>query len=405
MTGLFMAYKPSFECSLRPEEYAARPVPTLSEWDNLWQAWDTVTLQMIPKDELLSKPIKLRNACIFYLGHIPTFLAIHLHKATGKGVQGLEEYRRIFERGIDPDVDNPELCHDHSEIPDEWPAQEQILAFQDQVRDQLRQMYDSGDANERIDVQKAIWLAFEHEAMHLETLLYMLVQSEKTQPPAGAPYPDFEAMAREARAKAVSNEWFSIPEQRITIGIEDNENDTTTKRYFGWDNERPTRSVVVPAFSAKATAITNGDYARYLQVTGARKLPESWSQNVTTVSRGLADRIDQAFDNSETSSDGSRSNSSGSSDSGSPEGGQDDLEINNYVRDKAVKTVFGKVPLGFALDWPVMASYDELVGCAVWMGGRIPTLEEAKSLYEYVSVQKQKECDKALGATIPAVNG
>jgi len=28
---------------------------------------------MVPKEELLNKPIKLRNDLIFYLGHIPTF--------------------------------------------------------------------------------------------------------------------------------------------------------------------------------------------------------------------------------------------------------------------------------------------------------------------------------------------
>jgi hypothetical protein len=38
--------------------------------------WDIVTKTMIPQDELLSKPIKLRNALIFYLGHIPTFLGM-----------------------------------------------------------------------------------------------------------------------------------------------------------------------------------------------------------------------------------------------------------------------------------------------------------------------------------------
>lgn len=399
-----MAYKPFFEYSLRPEEYAAKPVPSLPEWDNLWRAWDTVTLQMIPTDELLSKPIKLRNACVFYLGHIPTVLAMHLQNATGEGVEGIDEYRRIFERGIDPDVDNPELCHDHSEIPDEWPAQKDIIAFQDRVRNQLRQIYASGDANGKMAVQEAIWLAFEHEIMHLETLLYMLVQSEKTHPPTGTPSPDFEAMAREAQAKAVANEWFTIPEQRITIGMKDAETDNTAaKTYFGWDNERPPRSVTVPTFSAKATAITNGEYARYMQSTGARKLPESWSKSVITASRGFADRIDQAFEDSYTSSDGSLS--AGSSGSGSPNRDQNGSDISNFLQDKAVKTVFGKVPLEFALDWPAMASYDELVGCATWMGGRIPTLEEAKSIYEYVSVQKQKECDRALGATIPAVNG
>jgi formylglycine-generating enzyme required for sulfatase activity len=400
-----MAYKPSFEYSLRPEEYAAAPVPSLPEWENLWASWDTVALQMIPKEELLSKPINLRNACIFYLGHIPTFLAIHLHKATGQGAQGFERYRQIFERGIDPDVDNPELCHDHSEIPDEWPPLEEILAFQDRVRSQLREIYAANTANGELGVQKAIWIAFEHEAMHLETLLYMLVQSEKTQPPFGTPAPDFEAMAREARAKAVPNEWFRVPEQKVTIGIDDDDdNDTTTKRYFGWDNERPPRTITVPAFSAKATSITNGDYARYMQETGARTLPASWSEGVVTPTRGFSNRIDRAFNGSSASSNGLQSGSAGSSDRESPDRDQNGSDISHFIQDKAVKTVFGKVPLEFALDWPVMASYDELFGCAKWMGGRIPTLEEVKSIYEYVSIQKLKICDKALGATIPAVN-
>jgi hypothetical protein len=39
----------------------------------LWAAWDTVTRAMVPQEELMNKPIKLRNNLIFYLGHIPTF--------------------------------------------------------------------------------------------------------------------------------------------------------------------------------------------------------------------------------------------------------------------------------------------------------------------------------------------
>lgn len=57
----------------RPEEFAASPVPTLNDWQQLWAAWDVVTKSMVPRDELLNKPIQLRNDLIFYLGHIPTF--------------------------------------------------------------------------------------------------------------------------------------------------------------------------------------------------------------------------------------------------------------------------------------------------------------------------------------------
>lgn len=67
--------------------------------------------------------------------------------------------------------------------------------------------------------------------------------------------------------------------------------------------------------------------------------------------------------------------------------------------------MYGLVPLKYALDWPVFASYDELAGCAAWMGGRIPTFEEAKSIYEYVNAQKRAQAENKLGKTVPAVNG
>lgn len=56
------------------------------------------------------------------------------------------------------------------------------------------------------------------------------------------------------------------------------------------------------------------------------------------------------------------------------------------------------------MNWPVVASYDELAGCAQWMGGRIPTMEEVRSIYAYVDSRKP-EFEQSLGNTIPAVNG
>jgi len=80
--------------------------------------------------------------------------------------------------------------------------------------------------------------------------------------------------------------------------------------------------------------------------------------------------------------------------------------ITSYLEGKSVRTIYGLVPLKFALDWPVFASYDELAGCAAWMGGRIPTAEEARSIYSYVDSRKSKEkAEQQLGKTVPAVNG
>lgn len=98
-----------------PSEFSSSftPVPTLKEWDDLDALWDTITTKMIPREMLHVKPIYLRHKCLFYIGHIPTFLDIHL---TRKGVDGNdhtepENFKYIFERGIDPNVDDPTQIH------------------------------------------------------------------------------------------------------------------------------------------------------------------------------------------------------------------------------------------------------------------------------------------------------
>jgi formylglycine-generating enzyme required for sulfatase activity len=223
---------------------------------------------MIPEEELLSKPIKLRNECIFYLGHIPTFMDIHVARATDGKPSDPAYFWQIFERGVDPDVEDPTQCHAHSEVPEEWPPLETVLSFQETVRNKVKALYISGEAESNGRVSRALWIGFEHEAMHLETLLYMLIQSEKVLPPPGTKVPDFAAFAAQSQILATENEWFTIPESNIDIGLEDAENDFETKRYFGWDNERPRRSAHVKSFRAKARPITNGEYATYLSKTG-----------------------------------------------------------------------------------------------------------------------------------------
>lgn len=152
---------PKFSHSLRPEHYAAGPVPIMSDFNDLWAVWDTITLGMVPREELLSQPIKLRNAIVFYLGHIPTFLDMLLTRALDEAPTEPSYYPRIFERGIDPDVDNPEDCHAHSEIPDAWPPVEEILDFQRRVRNRVADLYNANLPATNRRLGRALWLAFE----------------------------------------------------------------------------------------------------------------------------------------------------------------------------------------------------------------------------------------------------
>jgi hypothetical protein len=217
--------------SLIPASYASTPLPTVADWEALWATWDLVTQKMMPQEELHEKPIKLRNACIFYLGHIPTFLDIQLTKTTKQAPSNPAYFYQIFERGIDPDVDNPELCHAHSEIPDEWPPVQDILTYQDTVRARLRGIYE-GEIPRHVG--RAIWVGFEHEAMHLETLLYMMLQSDRTLPPPVTHRPDWKKLSEKARAARVENEWFDVPAQEITVGIDEPDDATDPQLDYGW---------------------------------------------------------------------------------------------------------------------------------------------------------------------------
>ncbi len=155
--------KPRFTYPLKAAEYATQPVPSLHEFEQLWAAWDVVTRHMIPEQDLLSKPIKLRNCCLFYLGHIPAFFDIHLTRATGEDPTHPGFYQKMFERGIDPDVDNPEHCHAHSEIPDEWPPVEDILGYQERIRARARSLYQIEMFETDRKLGRAMWIGFEHE--------------------------------------------------------------------------------------------------------------------------------------------------------------------------------------------------------------------------------------------------
>ncbi|KAG9098927.1 hypothetical protein FS749_002594, partial [Ceratobasidium sp. UAMH 11750] len=86
-------------------------IPTRGEWTEVWNAWDAITLGMIPQEMLHQKPIDLRHKCLFYLGHIPAFLDIHLSRLLGEPHTEPEYFKNIFERGIDPHVDDPTSIH------------------------------------------------------------------------------------------------------------------------------------------------------------------------------------------------------------------------------------------------------------------------------------------------------
>lgn len=97
---------------------------------------------------------------------------IHLARATNESATEPEYYQRIFERGIDPDVDDPTQCHDHSETPDTWPELHEIVEYRGKVCKRIKALYDSGKAWSDRTVGRALWIGFEHEGMYIHSIYH-----------------------------------------------------------------------------------------------------------------------------------------------------------------------------------------------------------------------------------------
>lgn len=268
----------------------------------------------------------------------PTFLDIHLTRLTNGQHTEPEFFKDIFERGIDPDMDDPTKIHAHSEVPVEeadWPLLSEVLAFRDRVRLRLRGIYDDLESGKMELTRRAgrtLFMGYEHEAQHAETLLYMLAQSDMTVPPG--PKPEWEVLQR-SWGQFEKNKVLEIDSTSIKMGHDDVEKDDESAQEgdwksheFGWDDENPQIEIQVNPFKIDALPITNGAYLEYMRAKGIEAIPAAWH----------------------------------------------DIET--------VRTFYGPVEMSIARDWPLMASKNEIEAYAKWKGGRLPSEAELRVLWE-----------------------
>ncbi|KAK2464199.1 hypothetical protein APHAL10511_003656 [Amanita phalloides] len=327
-------------------------IPTLEEWRNLWSAWDLVTLEMIPQTMLHKKPIELRHKCLFYVGHIPTFLDMLLSKAIGGEPSEPRRFWDVFERGIDPHVDDPSRCHRHSDVPendDDWPMLESVLVFRDRVRARLVRLYNELEAGTRPltrNIGRMLVMTIEHESFHIETLLYMLIQCAGTgtlPPPNFTPPPWGLLVQHWANIPAPIEPTVIIKPNIITLGHDDCEGYDGIEdvkfavhgHTFGWDNESPARSVAVGRFEVEWRPITNGEFESFWRMRENVPFPKSWC-----------------------------------------------LE-NGEVK---IRTIHGPVSMEVARNWAVLTSYDDLALYAQFKGGRLPTEPELRLFLDLYDV-------------------
>ncbi|KAJ3321895.1 hypothetical protein HDV06_003761 [Boothiomyces sp. JEL0866] len=299
-------------------------MPTIEEWKELWKASDTITRKIIDPSRYLNKPISLRHPYIFYLGHLPAFLDIQLSRAVG--IEPTNKYfAEIFERGIDPIMEDPSICHSHSKVPTVWPKVQEILDFTSSVRNRLQVLLNDGNLCKK--QIRAINMSFEHEALHIETLLYMFMQDKPISDLSLFPVPIFDSF----KEKYPEASWIKVDGGKFKMGLNDLESKDNDPNIpptmFGWDCEVPEIETSLEPFEIQHRPVTVMEYYDFLVKQEFREelIPSSWIK-----------------------------------------------EESNYT----VRSVYGSVPLKHAGLWPVATSQSQAMAYAKYHNCTLPTEEQ-----------------------------
>ena len=130
-------------------------------------------------------------------------------------------------------------------------------------------------------------MTLEHEAMHVETLLYMLLQraGSGTLPPSDFTTPPWASLAEDWNATpAPQPKTVTLGPATVSLGHDDNEADDDNPRSivegheFGWDNEHPKRQVDIGRFKIEWRPVTNIEFYKFYTGAGHGKVsfPASW---------------------------------------------------------------------------------------------------------------------------------
>lgn len=113
----------------------------------------------------------------------------------------------------------------------------------------------------------SLFLAFEHEKIHLETssvLMRQLPIAAVKEPQGWRHAPSFDTDVTPSPSSAVSSTLplLSLPATTVTLGK------PLDFPSFGWDNEYGARTLSVPAFQASPTLVTNADFLPFVEGGG-----------------------------------------------------------------------------------------------------------------------------------------
>ncbi|HYS03641.1 MAG TPA: SUMF1/EgtB/PvdO family nonheme iron enzyme [Candidatus Dormibacteraeota bacterium] len=218
------------------------------------------------------EPIPLRHPIVFYEGHVPAFSFNTLVKTALGGASIDPELESLFARGIDPPTDQ-EPARDPGSNRERWPGRTVVDRFareaDERVIDALTHADIDRPGHPLLDRSEAVLVILEHEAMHQETLHYMLhrLPWDQKRCPSG-----YRPRIGDA---SPSREWIEIPPGRATMGVD------RASVSFAWDNECPRYSEEVRAFAIERGNVTNAAFLDFVAAGGYQERrfwrPDDWN--------------------------------------------------------------------------------------------------------------------------------
>jgi iron(II)-dependent oxidoreductase len=167
---------------------------------------------------------------------------------------------KLFERGIDPGSADEARRHDRGDWPDRTTVASFAAECDERVTEALAAARIEDASVPRLVRGQSAYTILEHEAMHQETLLYIVHQLA---------YDRKRRVAARHEDHAVTNGAVrSVAAGKATLGADLDE------IAFGWDNEFKRTEVDVPSFDMAVYPVTNGDWLRFVADGGP--VPEFW---------------------------------------------------------------------------------------------------------------------------------
>lgn len=252
----------------------------LDYFDNSWTLQETLFAGLRGVEAFYRPPDhNLRHPLIFYYGH-PAALYVNKLRLAGL-VDGPvnAEFERILETGVD------EMSWDDLSKNDMlWPSVAEVHAYRATVYRLVRSVLEDTDFASELgrpvtmrDRAWALFLAFEHDRIHLETssVLIRELPLVLVQPPPAWPEP---APMRRTTTDGLPTPgsvpdvgMASIPGGRVLLGK------PPDFPSFGWDNEYGRREVGIGDFEVSRCLVSNGEFHRFV-ADGGYHQREWWSE-------------------------------------------------------------------------------------------------------------------------------